>query len=161
MDGDGPIAIGKITNEKRILAHQLKRDETDAEKVLWRYLRAIRLFGIPFRRQTAIRGFIVDFYAPQYKKVVEVDGGVHRDQSEYDRERTEILNQLGIDVIRFSNEQVMSDITTVLKTICDSCGLTLTDEQWLELEMMRGLLFVNQAPPRLQEGAGGWGHEKH
>jgi very-short-patch-repair endonuclease len=134
MDVEGPIAIGKITNDKRILAHQLKDDETEAEKVLWRYLRANRLCGIPFRRQTAIRGFIVDFYAPRYKKVVEADGGVHGIQSEYDRERTEILNQLGIDVIRFSNDQIMSDIASVLKAICESCGLSFTDDQWLELE---------------------------
>jgi len=137
MDVDGPIAIGKVTNEKRILARQLKRDETEAEKVLWRYLRGNRLCGIPFRRQTAIRGFIVDFYTPRYKRVVEADGGVHQFQSEYDRERTEILSYLGIEVIRFTNDQIMSDVASVLKAICESCGLSITDDEWLQLEMTK------------------------
>ena len=66
--------------------------------------------------------------------MVEAYGRVHRLQSEYDRVRTEILNQLGIDVIRFTNDQIMSDIASVLKAICESCGLSFTDDQWLELE---------------------------
>lgn len=67
-------------------AGELRRNQTPAEAKLWAYLRAHRLEGVGFRRQHAIGPYITDFCAPRRKLVIEVDGGQHLDQTEYDRE---------------------------------------------------------------------------
>ena len=69
-------------------AVELRRNPTEAEAKLWKYLRAHRLRGISFRRQHAIGNYIVDFCAPRAKIIIEVDGSQHLGQREYDAERT-------------------------------------------------------------------------
>ena len=70
-----------------------------------------------FRRQHPIGIYIADFYCHAAKLVIEVDGKVHLQKIEYDRERTAVLNGFGIDVIRFSNEEVLGDIDGVVERI--------------------------------------------
>lgn len=72
----------KITRAK-----ELRRDMTPEERVLWQELRLLRQRGYAFRRQQVIAGFIVDFYCHNAALVVEVDGGIHDQQQEYDAER--------------------------------------------------------------------------
>ena len=107
----------KISPDKMQFARELRREMTPAERKLWGALRAGRLEGWHFRRQQIIAGFIVDFYCHQAALVVEVDGPVHQQQVEYDAQRTVILQQHGLRVQRFSNEQVMNHLPQVLEII--------------------------------------------
>lgn len=112
------IVIGqKITAEKAQRAKELRREMTPAERQLWQQLRANRLDNWHFRRQQIIAGFIVDFYCHQAGLVVEVDGPIHDDQPEADAERDTILGAHGLTVLRFTNRQVMNDMSTVLREI--------------------------------------------
>ncbi len=94
----------------------LKKNETQAEKLLWSYLRC-KLMGHKIRRQHIIENYIVDFVCIRKKLVIEIDGGIHLQNKEYDSNRTCRLNDLGFTVIRFKNEEVLLDIETVLSQI--------------------------------------------
>jgi very-short-patch-repair endonuclease len=97
----------------------LRNSPTYAEKYLWYELRKSQLNGRKFRRQQSIGKYIVDFYCPEEKLVVEVDGEHHYedDQKEYDTERTKYLKGLKIKVIRFKNTDVVFDRDKVVKEI--------------------------------------------
>jgi len=79
---------------------------TPAEHMLWQRLRANRLGGFHFRRQKVIDHYIVDFYCHQANLVVELDGSGHLDQQEYDNERDQHLQERGLKVLRFWNNEV-------------------------------------------------------
>src|SRR5713101_902023 len=93
---------------KVALAKNGRREPTAAEAAAWALLRNRRCQGLKFRRQHVVRGFIVDFYCPELRLAVEVDGAVHRGraQAEYDEARSRALAQAGIDAVRIRNEQV-------------------------------------------------------
>jgi very-short-patch-repair endonuclease len=103
------------------LAKVMRNNPTNAEKVLWKFLKKFRSEGFVFRRQHPIDIFIADFYCPKIKLVVEVDGEVHfNDQMhEHDDGRTGELERFGIKVIRFTNEQVIKDQDIIIKQIRD------------------------------------------
>lgn len=84
---------------------------------MWYKLKGNRLLGYNFRRQHSIGKFIVDFYCPLRKLVIELDGSQHLDNIEYDRERTEYFESLGIKVIRFWNDEVNKNIDSVMEII--------------------------------------------
>ncbi len=98
---------------------ELRNNPTKAETKLWQALRKSQLDGRKFRRQQSIENFIVDFYCPSEKLIVEVDGEVHDNfvNNEYDFNRTERLNKLGYKVIRFKNEEVYKSVDLVLEAI--------------------------------------------
>ena len=100
-------------------AKQLRKDETEAEKLLWNRLNKNQMMGLQFRRQHPINRFIADFYCARIKLVIEVDGSIHElpENEAYDIGRSEILNDFGIIVIRFSNEQIIYDIEGVMVII--------------------------------------------
>jgi very-short-patch-repair endonuclease len=102
-----------------VRARRLRRDQTEAEARLWRALRDGQLNGIGFRRQHPVAGFVVDFYAPQQKLIVELDGGQHDEpeQRVFDEKRTQILQQQGHRVIRFWNNEVFENLDGVLEEI--------------------------------------------
>jgi very-short-patch-repair endonuclease len=95
----------------------MRRRPTKAENRLWQALRREALAGVKFRRQHAIGPFIVDFYCVQARLVVEVDGPVHRDRVEADDGRTAYLEGWGLIVLRFSNDDVLSDTPRVISQI--------------------------------------------
>ncbi len=99
-------------------ARDLRDNPTPAEKVLWKCLSRGQL-GVKFRRQHPISDFIADFYCHHAKLVIELDGSIHdeEEQSDYDKGRTYELEALGLTVIRFQNEEVMSDLDVVLNQI--------------------------------------------
>ena len=99
-------------------AKKLKKNPTDAEKVLWGYLKGGQL-GQPFRRQHIIGEFIADFLCLPAHLIIEVDGGYHQlpEQQVDDETRTQWLNQRGYRVIRFTNEQVIFDTDNVIEAI--------------------------------------------
>lgn len=100
-------------------AKELRKIETEAEKTLWSKLSKYQILGLQFRRQHPINRFIADFYCAKVKLVIEVDGGIHDipEYQDYDIARSEILNDFGITVIRFSNEQILEDLENTINEI--------------------------------------------
>ena len=98
-------------------ARNLRNDATNAEQELWKHLRGRRLEGFRFRRQVPIAGFIADFVCPQAKLIVELDGGQHQQQEEYDAERSRILAAHGYRMLRYWNNAVMQDLESVVADI--------------------------------------------
>jgi very-short-patch-repair endonuclease len=103
-------------------AYDLRNSMTPAECLLWQRLRRKQLSGYRFRRQHPVNEFIVDFFCPDAQMVIEIDGEVHDDpsQKERDLERTRILNRFGLKVLRFSNAEVIGDIDSVLEKIANA-----------------------------------------
>ena len=95
---------------------------TKAENVLWEALKGKQLDGLKFRAQHPVGPFILDYWCPARKLVVEVDGGVHRDQHDYDETRTKQLESYGYRVIRFNNDQVLADLPSVLEKIREAAN---------------------------------------
>lgn len=95
---------------------ELRRNQTEAEKVLWAHLRKRQFYSMKFFRQYSIGPYILDFYCPAVKIAVELDGGQHNsfENKEYDLARSEYLKTQAIDVIRFWNNEVLLDIQSVL-----------------------------------------------
>jgi very-short-patch-repair endonuclease len=98
-------------------AKQLRKTLTPAEQQLWQALKGGKLAGLKFRRQHPVGNFILDFYCATHKLVVEVDGGIHETQIEYDAARTTELEAHGYEIVRFKNELVLHQIETVLAEI--------------------------------------------
>jgi len=104
---------------KRAFAKTLRVNATDAERILWSVLRGRRLAALRFRRQQPIGPYIVDFFCPSAKLIVELDGGQHGiDQiATYDEGRTRFLEANGYRVLRFWNGEVMRDRDAVAEAI--------------------------------------------
>ena len=102
-------------------ARRLRRDQTDAERILWARLRDRHLGDAKFRRQHPIGPFIADFCCPQPKLIVEVDGGQHATQGLADQERSRFLGNQGYRVLRFWNHDVLNHTDAVLVRIAN-CG---------------------------------------
>ena len=98
-------------------ARALRSQQTDAEQCLWYYLRAGRFMGIKFKRQKPMGNYIVDFVAPSHKLIIELDGGQHAEQQEYDRGRDTWLRNQGYTVVRFWNHQVLTETQAVLEAV--------------------------------------------
>ena len=100
-------------------ANELRKNMTETEKILWCALRRKNLKGYRFRRQHPIDRFIVDFYCHKAKLVVEVDGKIHNkvQQKEYDVGRSVELEKFGLKVIRFTNDEVKSNLHEVISQI--------------------------------------------
>lgn len=97
---------------------------TSAENKLWLKLRAKQFEGIKFRRQHGIGSYIVDFYCPSKKIVIEVDGDIHAKDSqiEKDNERELFLKSLGLKVIRYTNNAVLNNVDGVLEDLYRKIG---------------------------------------
>ena len=98
-------------------ARQLRKSLTDAERVLWNILRNRQVLGYRFRRQAPIGPYIVDFVCFESRLVIEVDGGQHVEQANYDADRTGWLEGAGYRVIRFWNSQVLEETEAVRDAI--------------------------------------------
>ncbi len=110
----------------KAFSRENRRQPTEAENALWQALRGQTL-GARFRRQHTIDRYIVDFVCLKAWLVIEVDGGVHdeTDQAEYDAGRTYTLHELGFRVLRFRNEEVISNLAQVLSAIRENIALSL------------------------------------
>ncbi len=100
---------------------ELRRNQTDAEKALWTHIRARQLQGMKFFRQYSIGPYILDFYCPQMKLAIEVDGGQHSydENQKADTVRTEYMKTHGIHVIRFWNHEILQHLDSVVAIIAD------------------------------------------
>jgi len=116
-----PKSKGKTTWKYVIAARELRQVETETEKILWNALRGKRLNGLKFRRQHPYEHYVLDFFCVEHQLIVELDGSVHDvlDQAAYDEERTSFLNEHGLRVIRFRNEEVKKSLPNVLQTITE------------------------------------------
>jgi very-short-patch-repair endonuclease len=122
------------------ICREQRKKPTEAEAILWECLRNSRLKGYKFRRQHPAGGYILDFYCPVVRVGIEVDGGIHleKEQVEYDRMRSNDLAELGIEVIRFWNSEIITQpgqvLNTILyklieKTLARTCELTENEDQ--------------------------------
>jgi len=105
------------------LQRTLRRNMTDAEKLLWWRLRGSRIKGHKFRRQHPFGDYILDFVCLEAKLVIEVDGGQHN-ESATDLVRDQVLENAGFRIMRFWNNQVLNEIESVVEAI------------WLEIESL-------------------------
>jgi len=95
---------------------ELRKTSTPEEKILWSKLRGQKL-GLVFKRQESIGNFIADFYCPKKMLIIELDGSQHLDNKEYDQERTDYFESLGIKVIRFWNNKINTNLDGVMLKI--------------------------------------------
>ena len=98
---------------------QLRKNQTEAEGLLWRQLRNKQINDLKFYRQYSVGGYILDFYCPSKRLAVEVDGGQHNapEYQAYDKERSLYLKQHGITVVRFWNNEVKDNLPGVVDQI--------------------------------------------
>ncbi|HWI29256.1 MAG TPA: endonuclease domain-containing protein [Stellaceae bacterium] len=101
-------------------ARRLRRDMTDAERALWRLLRARQLSGYKFRRQQPIDRYIADFVCLAYRLIIEVDGGQHATNIAYDERRIRYLESAGFQVLRFWNNEVLENSEGVCLKILEA-----------------------------------------
>ena len=109
-------------------ARRLRKESTDAEDMLWLALRNRGVENRKFRRQHPIGRFIADFYCHECNLIVEVDGGHHNeaDQQAYDTARTQVINELGVRVMRFANSDILDSLPDVLTKIAAALTSDLT-----------------------------------
>jgi very-short-patch-repair endonuclease len=114
------LAYGKNLKEP---ARTLRKEMTNAEQALWSRLRRKQILGIQFYRQKPIGPYIVDFYAPAVKLVIEADGSQHQEheQIENDAVRNAFLKEYGLLMLRFDNRQVLTETDTVIEAIFQKC----------------------------------------
>src|SRR5215510_2302769 len=110
-----PIPVRTLKSRAQIL----RAEPTPAERTMWKILRDRRLDGIKFRRQKPIRIYVADFYCPELKLVVELDGEVHTDprQAVHDENRDSYLRSIGCTILRFPNREIFEDREAVLNKI--------------------------------------------
>ena len=98
-------------------ARRLRNEATDAERLLWRHLRRRQVAGYRFRRQVEIAGFIADFASLEAKVIVELDGGQHQENADYDKQRDRLIEAQGFLVLRFWDNQILQETQSVLDEI--------------------------------------------
>jgi len=112
-------------------ARKLRKEQTDAERLLWGLLRDRRLAGFKFRRQHPAEPYVLDFYCHEAQLAVELDGGQHNepDARARDRKRSAFLEQHGMHVLRFWNNEVFENTEGVLQAIYDALTPTLSQRE--------------------------------
>ena len=110
-----------IHNERdqKLLRQTLRNNATSAEAILWRALKGKQVEGLKFRRQFGVGPYVIDFYCPEIRLGIELDGGVHKESytKEYDEMRTEFLAENRIRVLRFENEVVYNNVEGIIEAI--------------------------------------------
>lgn len=106
-----------LKDEEKVRIHEFRDNPTPAEKALWDTLKNKRIKGFKFRRQHKIGQFIVDFYCHNAGLIIEVDGGIHEKRKSEDQVRSRFFRTLGLRVIRFSNEEILTSIQVIKQKI--------------------------------------------
>jgi very-short-patch-repair endonuclease len=119
MNNDFPRFENSPNLRRRMteIAREFRKEPTKSEAILWQALRGKKLDGIKFRRQQPISPFVVDFYNTVYRLVVEIDGDIHDLQKEADAARQQVLEELGLIILRVKSESVEKNLPLVLNTI--------------------------------------------
>ena len=100
-----------------LYARMLRKRMTKAEKLLWERLRGLKCGGLKFRRQTPIGAYIVDFLCYKHSLVIEIDGGIHALQEDYDQIREKEIRKRGYKILRFTNDVVLHQLELVVSII--------------------------------------------
>ncbi|MFC1770627.1 endonuclease domain-containing protein [Candidatus Margulisiibacteriota bacterium] len=103
--------------DKRDFSKILREQQTKEEATVWQVLRNRKYLGLKFRRQHIIRGYVVDFYCHELQLAIEIDGGIHNLQKDYDSFRQEAIEKMGIRFIRVSNRMINSNFSFLLQQI--------------------------------------------
>ncbi len=113
----------------KLPARDLRSNQTDSEQLLWSKVRRKQINDIQFYRQKPIGNYIVDFYAPKAKLVIEIDGSQHLEAEHHqrDQQRDAYLNTHGLTVLRFSNLQVLREIDAVMEVIFQHCTAAVSN----------------------------------
>jgi very-short-patch-repair endonuclease len=113
------------------IRRRLRNSATDAEKVLWSRLKHSQLLGYKFRRQQGIANYVVDFYCPEHKLAIEIDGATHStpEEMKHDMERQQYIEKFGVNFLRFTNSDVFENLDWVLETIVERLAKHKTDGQ--------------------------------
>jgi very-short-patch-repair endonuclease len=103
----------------KTFSRKLRNNSTPGEILLWKRLRAGNMMNYTFNRQKPLKRYIVDFYCKPLNLVIEVDGGYHEEEAQRikDHERQEVLEEMGLNFLRFTDKEVRKNIDNVLKTI--------------------------------------------
>ena len=127
---------GGLIPEYLTFVRQLRREQTDAEKLLCYCLRGRQLCGLKFRRQYPIGHYILDFYCYEYKLYIELDGGQHYESAgiQHDEQRQVFLTSHGIHTLRFSNRDVLEHLEAVLLQIAEAIKPLTPTLSWGERE---------------------------
>ncbi|MBM4176237.1 MAG: DUF559 domain-containing protein [Ignavibacteria bacterium] len=106
---------------------KLRKRQTPTEAIIWRYLRNRQTAGIKFRRQYSVDKFIIDFYSPQLKLAIEIDGNIHDlpEQKLRDADRQNYIESFGITFLRIRNEEIFENINIVFMKIEEQIKLSL------------------------------------
>ena len=116
----GGVEMRVVCESPRDFARGLRRRQTDAERRIWARLRDRRLLGVKFSRQVPIGPYIVDFCCREMKVIVELDGGQHAALADYDAGRTAHLQALGYRVLRFWDNDALTNTDGVLQRIAEA-----------------------------------------
>ena len=120
MLGSPVVILASPTTRER--SQQLRRNSTFPEQRLWSMLRARQLGGMKFRRQHPIEPYVVDFLCASAKLVIELDGESHDGRRRYDDRRTQHLEDLGFQVLRVTNDDVLTNLDGVMESIANHAG---------------------------------------
>jgi len=104
---------------------KLRRDATQAEKILWERLRNNQL-GVKFFRQYSVEGYVIDFYCPEKRLAVEIEGEIHKRLQVYDYYRFSLIGAYKIRILRFSNVEVFVNVGKVVEKIRGLCNSPVT-----------------------------------
>ncbi len=133
------ITMTKLYNKssEKFKRQKLRREMTEAEKQLWKRIRNRQLENCKFRRQYSVAAFAIDFYSPEIKLALEVDGDSHFVDGavEYDAERQKFIESARIKFLRFTNEDVYHNLDGVLEVIVE------------EIKSLRRVFYPPPAPP--------------
>jgi very-short-patch-repair endonuclease len=123
----------KTTLKMILAARDMRRNQTFAEQVLWDTLRNNNFHGLKFRRQHPVGNSILDFFCVKYQLAIEVDGSIHHatDQRKLDADREEKIKELGIQIIRFSNDEVTHHVDSVIQKILSQVKKIQADRNFL------------------------------
>lgn len=115
----------KLAQIAKVVCRELRKNSTEAERLLWEKVRYKKFLGKKFYRQYPIfhditgkeTFFVADFYCYSDKLIIELDGKYHEHRLKEDAERTKILNHLGLKVLRFNNEEIVNNLESVMLKI--------------------------------------------
>jgi very-short-patch-repair endonuclease len=117
--GGGELYLGVRSKWRmsKAKARELRKNMTDAERVLWKHIRLKQLGGYKFRRQQPLGQYVVDFMCFEKRLIVEVDGGQHSEQISYDSKRSQWLKNQGYRLLRFWDNEVLKNTEAVVEVI--------------------------------------------
>jgi very-short-patch-repair endonuclease len=99
------------------LARKMRNNLTPSEKIVWNEIKEKKISGYKFRKQHPVYRYILDFYCHEKKLAIEIDGDSHKERKDYDEYRDSYVRSIGIETLRFTNEEIENNIANVIEAI--------------------------------------------